>query len=253
MNEVQPGFSHFAAYLRSTTHRAISLSKSELRRIGSILSIIGGLVFGFGVIKTDSTLLSLGAIFWGIAVVVWLNAKKQVDRPRPLLLDTTQTLVKELQWMEREKSLDSRCHPRAVSLLDQCAKARALVLRGLESESWKERSKNDQWRELRLAAAESAESAMIDAIWTSRFLFRRKGWRKTTFEARCSDPDYGKLAFARLDLIRKELEDLANHVSDEVYSHPLEQSAIRNVLADLQAVHEAKEELDRDVPSMLQE
>jgi hypothetical protein len=155
--------------------------------------------------------------------------------------------------MERERSLDSRCHPRAISLLDDCAKARATILQSLDSEFWKETSRNNQWSELRLAASEAAESAMVDAIWASRFLFRRKGWRKRTFDTRCSDPNYGQFAFARLELIKREMEELANHVSDQVYSHPLEQSAIRNVLADLQTVHEAKEELDRDVPSMLEE
>jgi hypothetical protein len=153
-------------------------------------------------------------------------------------------------WLEGQRALGSRVDPRALPLLEACAAARNLAVSSLESETWLERAKDSNWAQIRAAAIEAAEGAMVDALSASREMVRTKGMKKTVFESRCADSAHGARAIERLSTIRRDLEELAGRVRVEQSASEPEPSSIRKVLEDLQQVHEAQRELDEDVPRL---
>jgi len=253
MSETQPGYHYFAAYIKEQHQKEVR-PPNALGSIGCAAMFLAVPVFTFGISVPEPKvaivgggIFSVGIVLTSLASYLYKKAKKR-DEVEAAIDD--QTVLLEAAWFEAQHTLEERSHPRLIPLLEACSKAWSQVRESLRSERWKERIKDQAWKSLHDSCLQANDSAMRDALWASRKLFRRKGWRKMTFEKNCADPEYGKHAFARLEVIKGELEELANHVSDEVFTHQLEQSAIRNVLEDIRHVHEARDELDRDVPRL---
>lgn len=253
--EVLPGFQDFAAYLKGQSVPAEPKGVAAVETATGCLFALSLIPFIYGFVASQLSYTLVSFIFW---FVLGMLSSISIDHFKSKALEKekfatneARIVLAEVIWFEKQGTLDDRSHPQLVPVLDACAKAWFQCIDDLRSEAWIERAKEEKWRELRDSALESADGAMLSAIWAARKLFRRKGGRKTTFAKRCADPKYGQRAFARLELIKNEMEELANHVSDEVFTHPLEQSEIRTVLENIRHIHEAQEELDRDAPRLM--
>jgi hypothetical protein len=254
-NIVSHGFHNFAKYLRAKAPGEKQLTELKgARGCGGCLLPIAVFPIMIGLASETLALVIAGiglAAIGGISVIVTATKMKRLAEAKRLVATAEgSVMLDEAIWMQEQRQLESRCHPLLVPQLEACATAWTRVVQSLSSPKWTERAKEPSFADLRKSTLEAVDSAMLDALWASRDLVRRKGMRKVVFDALCADQNHGQQALLRIASIREEMEELANHVSDEVYTHPLEQSAIRRVLGELKLVHEAENELERDVPRL---
>lgn len=188
----------------------------------------------------------VGAIV--LAIIVAVAASEKATKQKA----ANRTVVDDFVWLYGQRALVERVDPRALPLLEACASARDRAVASLESSVWAERAKDANWAQIRTSALEAVEGAMVDALTTSRSLVRTKGMKQVVFAARCADPVHGAGALARLEELRREMEELATRVQVELAAPEPEPSTIRRVLDQMHEVHVATQELDEDLPRLQQ-
>ncbi len=90
---------------------------------------------------------------------------------------------------------------------------------------------------------QDGNALLVDALWASRALFRRRGARKSTFLRRIQDPEYGARELAVMDLCRARLEQPCSEVSGEPFALDGCVDALRRARAELGVIRSAEEEI----------
>jgi hypothetical protein len=129
--------------------------------------------------------------------------------------------------------------------LEDLASIRHQILTALKSPSWQSRLSTPEGKQAIRDIETVATTALTDAIFIGRHLFRGKGQREATFARRCADPKFGQEALRRIAEIRDEMRQLATSALEAGGQTDLRSQMLRQRLdAIMDAERELGEPLD---------
>lgn len=241
------GLNHFSRVLRE---RGRGVVLPGVSGAGCGLAFVGVLVLGMVAVGTEQLWLAVfglmgAAFFFGAGFLQGRGERRreEADWRR----GEVGALLAELLQMEQRKELGSRVHPELVPLLERVTLARNAILVAMKSEEWVRKGKAEPWKSVREGCLATADEGWADVVWLGRNLFRRKGWRRETFERNCADPSFGRGALESVEAVVVTLEELAANVKGETET---DQSVISRTRQRLEELMAAEAELGEE-PSFL--
>ena len=234
---------HFSRVLREKEQEFVLPARTGLgcglAFVGVVVVAILGSAIDNGLVMYGGPLLAV--LFFGLGF--WQGNGERKSDAASAKQGEVGALLAELHWMEKSKQLLERTHPRLALLLERATLARNEIIVAMKSEEWVRKGKEEPWKEVREGCLRTADEGWADVAWLGRNLFRRKGWRRDTFERNCADPEYGRRALASAESVVDALEQLAANVKGETET---DQSVINRTRKRLEELMAAEAELGEE-------
>ncbi len=204
--------------------------------VWAVLLVVAGAV---SAIASFAPLAMVGGFIVLIGLAIGCSLREEADAIPGRDLD--RLLVEnfcEVRLDEARGDLGITWNEDAVGALEKCAQAWAMVNRSLARRFWKYRTLTKTWRNLWVDVHWAADCAMLEALWAARRTSVFAGSGRTRNDA-----------MVQLRQLTGELVNLAFQLSQDAFPRPVERSAVREVIDEIELAKCAREELDRDVPT----
>lgn len=212
------------------------------------------LVFGVSLFwapaRRFAILLFLATVVGMILIYGWQQNLRRARQAALGKLETETWLAQVASYVD-SRQLEERSHPILLTDLEACAELRQRIINALDSEEWNRLCRQSGWAEVRTTCRETAESLMVDGIWSAKGAMRAPGGRKETFRRRCDDPSFAVKALGGVRLARQRLEALFEEVHDDPFAAQGMRGSLERAQSEIHAIRAAEAELREYVGGMI--
>jgi len=199
-----------------------------------------------------AALLFLATLAAMIAIYVW-HQNRRIARQAAAGRLETEAWIAQVGSYLNSGQLEERSHPTLLIDLEACADLRQRILNALNSEEWNRLCRQSGWSDVRTTCQETAESLLVDAIWSAKGAMRAPGGRRETFRRRCEDPNFAAKALGGVRLAREKLQTLLDEVHDDPFAAQGVRGSLERAQAEMAAIRAAETELREYVGGMIAE
>lgn len=152
--------------------------------------------------------------------------------------------IAEFDDYRAKHTLLDRFNPNVSKHIEACAVTYDLIIEGIESTAWRAKNQGSEWQRVAEQARGAADKAMVSAVAACAGGYRPKGMPRKVWQKMVDDDPDCSAVVSKLEAIEADLSTLATALG--VSSNAVG-SSIANVLASMEEIRRAEEELDGSV------